>query len=184
MVTTFRYYLNKQGKISKMLNENSYHVYIIHVIVIGCIALIMLNLTIPSLLKYLTLAVSTWVISNLIVYFYRSLIKKKHKQINDSCNILVLLNLWKICGNYFISKVQLLGDKIWSLIKNAPTHLNLLSICFGPIFRCGEGAFCAIFSPFNELAADRFVCQLDSVFLWFYVKKMPAILAVKILALL
>ena len=77
MVTTFRYYLNKQGKILKALNENSYNVYIIHVIVIGCIALIMLNTTIPSLLKYLTLAVSTWVLSNLIVYFYRSFIKSK-----------------------------------------------------------------------------------------------------------
>jgi len=77
MVTTFRYYLNRQGKILKALNENAYNVYIIHVIVIGCIALIMLNTTIPSLLKYLTLAVSTWVISNLIVYFYRNLIKSK-----------------------------------------------------------------------------------------------------------
>jgi fucose 4-O-acetylase-like acetyltransferase len=77
MVTTFRYYLNKQGKILKALNKNSYYVYIIHVIVIGSIALIMLNTTIPSLLKYLALAVSTWVISNLIVYFYRNLIKSK-----------------------------------------------------------------------------------------------------------
>ncbi len=77
MITTFRYYLNKQGKILKVLNENSYNVYIIHVIVIGCIALVMLNTTIPSLLKYLTLAVSTWVISNLIVSFYRNLVKSK-----------------------------------------------------------------------------------------------------------
>jgi surface polysaccharide O-acyltransferase-like enzyme len=77
MVTTFRYYLNRQGKILKALNENSYNVYIIHVIVIGCIAVIMLNMTIPSLLKYLTLAVSTWVISNLIVSVYRNLIRSK-----------------------------------------------------------------------------------------------------------
>ena len=77
IVTTFRYYLNKQGKILKALNENSYNVYIIHVIVIGCIALVMLKTTIPSLLKYLTLAVSTWVLSNLIVYFYRNFIKSK-----------------------------------------------------------------------------------------------------------
>jgi len=77
MVTTFRYYLNKNGKILKALNENSYYVYIMHVIVMGSIALIMLNTTIPSLLKYLTLAVSTWVISYLIVYFYRNLIKAK-----------------------------------------------------------------------------------------------------------
>ncbi len=77
IVATFRYYLNRQGKILKALNENSYNVYIIHVIVIGCIALIMLNTTIPSLLKYLTLVVSTWVISNLIVYFYKKMIKQE-----------------------------------------------------------------------------------------------------------
>ena len=72
MVTTFRYYLNKQGKILNALNENSYSVYIIHVIVIGCLALIMLNLTIPSLLKYLILAAASWIISNAIAYFYRN----------------------------------------------------------------------------------------------------------------
>ena len=77
MVTTFRYYLNKQGKILKALNENSYNVYIIHVIVIGCIALIMLNTAIPSLSKYLILTVSTYVASNLIIYFYRKVIKSK-----------------------------------------------------------------------------------------------------------
>ena len=76
MVTTFRYYLNKQGRILKALNENSYNVYIIHVIVIGGIALIMLNTTIPSLLKYLILVVATWIISNLIVSFFRNLIQK------------------------------------------------------------------------------------------------------------
>jgi fucose 4-O-acetylase-like acetyltransferase len=77
MVTTFRYYLNKQGKILKVLNENSYNVYIIHVIVIGCIALIMLNTAIPSLLKYLILAVSTYAATNLIIYFYRKVIRSK-----------------------------------------------------------------------------------------------------------
>ena len=77
MVTTFRYYLNKQGKILKALNENSYNVYIIHVIVIGCLALIMLNTTIPSLLKYLTVAVSAWILSNLIVSFFRRIISSK-----------------------------------------------------------------------------------------------------------
>jgi len=77
MVATFRYYLNRQGKMLKVLNENSYNIYIIHVIVMGCIALIMLNTTIPSLLKYLTLAASTWVLSNLIVSFYRSFIKTR-----------------------------------------------------------------------------------------------------------
>jgi hypothetical protein len=77
MITTFRKYLNKQGRIWKELNKNSYGVYIIHVIVVGGIALTMLNTAIPSLLKYLILTVSTYAASNLIVYFYRKVIKSK-----------------------------------------------------------------------------------------------------------
>jgi fucose 4-O-acetylase-like acetyltransferase len=79
MIATFRYYVNKQGKIWKELNKNSYNVYIIHVIVIGGIALTMLNTAIPSLLKNLILIVSTYVSSNLIIYFYRKVIKSKIK---------------------------------------------------------------------------------------------------------
>jgi fucose 4-O-acetylase-like acetyltransferase len=79
MITTFRYYLNKQGKVSKELNKNSYYVYIIHVIVMGGIALTMLNTTIPSLLKYLILTVSTYAACNLIIYFYRKVITSKIK---------------------------------------------------------------------------------------------------------
>ena len=77
MISTFRYYLNKQGRIGKLWNKNSYYVYIIHVIVLGVIALIMLNLAIPSLLKYLVLTVSTFVVSNLIISLARMLWKRK-----------------------------------------------------------------------------------------------------------
>lgn len=76
MITTFRKYLNKQGKISKELSKNSYGVYIIHVIVMGSLALIMLNTAIPSLLKHLILTVSTYVASNLVICFYRKVIKE------------------------------------------------------------------------------------------------------------
>jgi len=77
MITTFRKYLNKQGKISKELNKNSYFVYIVHVIVMGSIALTMLNTGIPSLVKFLLLTVSTFVASNLIVSCYRNVITSK-----------------------------------------------------------------------------------------------------------
>ena len=76
-VTTFRYFFNRQGQIFKTLNANSYGVYIIHVIVIGGLALFTLNTEIPSLAKYLTLTVSAWVISNVITYGYRSLVKSR-----------------------------------------------------------------------------------------------------------
>jgi hypothetical protein len=45
-------------------------VYIIHVIVLGGIALLLLNLGLPGWLKYLVLAVSTILASNLIVSLY------------------------------------------------------------------------------------------------------------------
>jgi hypothetical protein len=71
MIETFRRYFDKPGKIWNELNQNSYNVYIIHVIVLGGIALLLLNTAIPSILKYLILTVSTLVASNLIVSLYR-----------------------------------------------------------------------------------------------------------------
>ena len=62
---------DKPGKIWNELNQNSYYVYIIHVVVSGGIALILLNTAIPSILKYLILTVSTILVSNLIISLYR-----------------------------------------------------------------------------------------------------------------
>ena len=70
-IETFRRYLYKQGKLRNELNKNSYYVYIIHVIVMGGFALLMLNTAIPSLLKFLLLIVSTFSVSNLIISCYR-----------------------------------------------------------------------------------------------------------------
>ena len=77
LVATFRFYINRQGKLLKALSESSYGVFIIHVVVVGIIALFMLSLPIPSLVKYFTLAVSTWVTCTLIVYLYRNFVKSK-----------------------------------------------------------------------------------------------------------
>ena len=77
MITTFRKYLNKQIRVMMELNKNSYGVYIIHVVVMGFIALTMINTTIPSLIKFLLLTVSTFVISNLIISCYRKVITSK-----------------------------------------------------------------------------------------------------------
>jgi len=77
LINTFRYYFYKHGKIREELNHNSYNVYIIHVIVMGSIALTMLNTEIHSLLKYLILIISTSIVSNLLVSFYRKVIKSK-----------------------------------------------------------------------------------------------------------
>ncbi|MBC8440714.1 MAG: acyltransferase family protein [Deltaproteobacteria bacterium] len=70
-IETFRLYFNSKGNIWRILNQNSYGVYIIHVIIIGLIALAMLNTGIPSLCKYVILTTVSYSASNLIVYFYK-----------------------------------------------------------------------------------------------------------------
>ena len=75
MVESFWRYLDKTGKVWSELNRNSYGVYIIHVIMIGFFGTRLLNLNLPALVKYLLLAVSTYLVSNLIVSLYRSLVQ-------------------------------------------------------------------------------------------------------------
>ncbi len=74
-VNTFRFYLNRQGALGRMLNNNSYSVYILHTIVLGCIAWFLLYTPIPSLLKYLILTISTYAACNLIVYLCRQIVQ-------------------------------------------------------------------------------------------------------------
>lgn len=69
-VTTFKYYFNRQGRLGGVLNRLSYNVYIIHVVVMGPIALILLDTDLPALVKYPILALATYVASNLLVYAY------------------------------------------------------------------------------------------------------------------
>jgi fucose 4-O-acetylase-like acetyltransferase len=89
MIETFRRYLDTSGKMWNEMTQNSYYVYIIHVIVLGVIALAMLNMAIASLLKFLILALSTYSVSNLISSLYRQAVTSRRatsqlKIIDDS----------------------------------------------------------------------------------------------------
>ena len=75
MVDTFWRYFDKTGRIWNELNQNSYGVYIIHVIVIGVFGTLLLNLNLPALVKYLLLIVLTYLVSNLLVSLYRYLVQ-------------------------------------------------------------------------------------------------------------
>ena len=77
MIETFRRYFDKPGKLWNELNQNSYPVYIIHLIVMGIIALIMRDTAIPSILKYITLTIASYTVCNLIVSFFRSILQPK-----------------------------------------------------------------------------------------------------------
>lgn len=58
------------------LNKNSYQVYIIHVVVLGAIATLILPLDLPAIIKFMLLTVFSYGISNLLVYGYRQLFHK------------------------------------------------------------------------------------------------------------
>ena len=75
-VTTFKYYFNRQGRLGGALSKLSYNVYIIHIIVMGPIALVLLNTDIPALLKYPILALTTYVGSNLLIYAYTKTVER------------------------------------------------------------------------------------------------------------
>ena len=83
-IETFRRYQNKQGILRDELNDNAYYVYLIHVVVLGGLALIMLNTAIPSLAKHLILTVSTFVMSNVLISSSRMVSTSLSRRIGES----------------------------------------------------------------------------------------------------
>jgi len=77
LVYTFRFNFNKSNRLMAELNKNSYAVYIIHIIVMGLIAMPLINLNIPVFFKYLILTLLTFAVSNVIASAYRRLLKKR-----------------------------------------------------------------------------------------------------------
>ena len=75
-VMTFKYFCNRQGRFGRELGRLSYSVYIIHIAVMGPIALALLDTDIPALLKYPILALTTYAASNLIAYAYTRIVKR------------------------------------------------------------------------------------------------------------
>lgn len=76
LIHVFRFNFNKVNKLMVQLNKNSYQVYIIHMIVIGVIALLMINLSFSAFVKFILLSILTFIFSNGIVYGHRILFKK------------------------------------------------------------------------------------------------------------
>ncbi|HKK41359.1 MAG TPA: acyltransferase family protein [Bacteroidales bacterium] len=75
-VYIFRFRFNKSNSFFANLSKNSFQVYIIHMIVLGVIALFLMQVRTNALIKYLILVVSTYSISIIIVYAYRRVFTK------------------------------------------------------------------------------------------------------------
>jgi peptidoglycan/LPS O-acetylase OafA/YrhL len=72
-INTFRHYIGKTRPLWVRLNDYSFGVYIIHFIVMGVIAMGLLDFSMPSLAKYLLLTVTAYAASNVIVSLYRQI---------------------------------------------------------------------------------------------------------------
>ncbi|NNF36652.1 MAG: acyltransferase family protein [Saprospiraceae bacterium] len=90
LVYSFKAYANKTNTLWNTLSKNSYFVYIIHLVVLGVLAVPFLDFKIPAGIKFLILALSTWVISNALVYFYTKIIHPYVKG-TKGASILVLV---------------------------------------------------------------------------------------------
>jgi len=80
LIYAFRYSLNKTNAVLSELSRNSYSVYIIHVIVLGVIAVAFLHVEISAFSKFILLSILTFVISNMLIYSWR--MTTIQKQIN------------------------------------------------------------------------------------------------------
>jgi len=69
-IHAFRFNFNKSNWLMDQLNKSSYSVYIIHMIVLGVIALTMINLQISGFIKFLMLTIFTFTLSNSIMFIY------------------------------------------------------------------------------------------------------------------
>lgn len=74
LVATFKYFLNRRIPFIGALSELTYGVYIIHIAVMGPLALALLDMDLPALVKYPILAVISYGGSNLVVHLYRKIL--------------------------------------------------------------------------------------------------------------
>ena len=78
LVFTFKNYLNNKSRIWDVLNSNSFLVYVIHLNILGVLALVIVNINLHPIIKLLTLTISTILLSNLVC----SLSKKLKQRFN------------------------------------------------------------------------------------------------------
>ncbi|HKJ41600.1 MAG TPA: ankyrin repeat domain-containing protein [Sunxiuqinia sp.] len=71
LIYLFKFRFNKINPLMSQLNKSSYSVYIIHTIVLGVVAVILLRIQMSAVAKYLLLTTLTFAISNLIIYSWQ-----------------------------------------------------------------------------------------------------------------
>jgi len=86
----FRFNFNKINTLMSQLNKSSYSVYIIHVVVMGVLALALMGLQLPGFVKFIILTVFTFALSNGIVFVYQRWFKENYSLRVGTLSILVI----------------------------------------------------------------------------------------------
>jgi fucose 4-O-acetylase-like acetyltransferase len=100
LLFTFHRYFNQSSKLKKVLSNNSYYVYIIHVVVIGALAIPLLSIELPPVIKFFILSITAFIISNVIVFLF-----KKYLEVYFS-NLWIKLLLVAIASFVIVSVFQ------------------------------------------------------------------------------
>jgi hypothetical protein len=69
-IHVFRFSFNRKYRIMEPLNRNSYQVYILHTVVMGTIALVLMRTPLPAMVKYALLVILSFALTNLLVSAY------------------------------------------------------------------------------------------------------------------
>lgn len=102
-IHAFRFNLNKTNAMLSELSKNSYAVYIIHMIVLGIVALAMMHLPIHGGIKYVLLSGFTFLLSNMIIYSWR---KTTQKSINVKTVVTAMAIIFVIGTAFQSSKTE------------------------------------------------------------------------------
>ncbi len=123
LIYTFRFSLNKINPLLSQLNRSSYSVYIIHIIVMGVIALVLLKVQIPSMLKFIILSITTFTLSNMIIYTYQKTIQKTVNMKTIATTVIVAV----ILGSAFYSNSTSATNEVKTSIE-APVNQTEVSL--------------------------------------------------------
>ncbi|MCB0805329.1 MAG: acyltransferase family protein [Bacteroidales bacterium] len=70
LLYVFRHKMNRTSILLNRLNQSSYYVYVIHMIVLGAVALFLSRFFMHGMIKYIILVLTTYLLSNALVYSY------------------------------------------------------------------------------------------------------------------
>ena len=79
LVETFRRIGDRRNKLSTALAQTSYSIYIVHTVVLGAVATLLLDVALPSVVKYLVLSVATFAVSHGLAVAWRRLVSQPRR---------------------------------------------------------------------------------------------------------